>query len=68
MKSLKRVHVELDLERITTTIGGRLAVDGGAAREFYGWLELIDQLERALAGTRQADARDPENQQAEATE
>ena len=67
MKSLKRVHVELDLERITTTIGGRLAVDGGAAREFYGWLELIDQLERALAGTRQADARDPENQQAEAT-
>ena len=68
MKSLKRVHVELDLEGITTTIGGRLAVDGGAAREFYGWLELIDQLERALAGTRQADARDPENQQAEATE
>ena len=67
MKSLKRVHVELDLEGITTTIGGRLAVDGGAAREFYGWLELIDRLERARAGTRQADARDPEDQQAEAT-
>jgi hypothetical protein len=67
MKSLKQVRVELDLEGITTTIGGRLALDGGAAREFYGWLELIHQLERARAGTRQADARDPEDQQAEAT-
>ena len=40
------VRVVLDITRTTTTISGELAVEGAAASCFYGWLELIDALER----------------------
>jgi hypothetical protein len=43
------VHVALDIERIDGTISGRLAFGGTRVVRFYGWLELIDRIERALA-------------------
>jgi hypothetical protein len=44
------VRVVLDVTQETGTISGRLAVDGAPASLFYGWLELIDALER-VAGS-----------------
>ena len=43
------VRVVLDITRTPSTICGQLAVDGVSASCFYGWLELIDALER-IAG------------------
>jgi hypothetical protein len=60
MNDAKRVHVELELERDTETIGGELSVERAAASGFYGWLELIDQLERARRGAVARDARTPQ--------
>jgi len=39
--------VVLEIERGRHTIRGRVAIDGAPASGFYGWLELIDELERA---------------------
>lgn len=35
------------LERDEDTISGRIAVNDNPGPDFYGWLELIDRLERA---------------------
>jgi len=44
-----RVMVEIDSE--AETISGLLTVEGAPAATFYGWLELIDRLERATSPT-----------------
>jgi hypothetical protein len=41
------VQVVVELERTGSTISGHLAIAGASATEFFGWLELIDRLERA---------------------
>jgi hypothetical protein len=43
-----RVRIAVELERSGTTIRGRLAVENTAEVEFFGWLELIDGLQRAV--------------------
>jgi hypothetical protein len=57
MRVPEPVRVVLDLEHGLDTITGRVAIAGGPPTRFYGWLELIDQLERATAKRR---AREPE--------
>jgi hypothetical protein len=37
----------LELELDERTISGRIVVNDHPGRDFYGWLELIDRLERA---------------------
>jgi hypothetical protein len=37
----------LELEHDERTISGRIAVSDNPERNFYGWLELIRQLQRA---------------------
>lgn len=37
----------LELEHDERTISGRIVVNDHPGRDFYGWLELIDRLERA---------------------
>ena len=39
--------MQLEIARSADTVSGRLAVDDGSTTEFYGWLELIGQLDRA---------------------
>jgi hypothetical protein len=41
------VKVVLELEHDERTICGRIVVNDHPGRDFYGWLELIDRLERA---------------------
>ncbi len=43
-----RVRVVVEIERTAATVSGQTCVGHAAAVEFYGWLELIDQLEGAL--------------------
>jgi hypothetical protein len=38
----------VEIERTAATVSGQTRVGPSAAAEFYGWLELIDQLEGAL--------------------
>ncbi len=38
----------VEIERTAATVSGQTCVGQAAAVEFYGWLELIDQLEGAL--------------------
>jgi hypothetical protein len=40
----------LSIERAGETISGQVGVAGGSATSFFGWLELIAQLEREIAG------------------
>jgi hypothetical protein len=47
--STDRIRVVLDIERDERTISGELAVEGTPPMTFFGWLELIDWLERASA-------------------
>ena len=42
-----RVVLELEHERDQPTISGRIAVNDNPECDFYGWLELIRQLQRA---------------------
>jgi hypothetical protein len=41
------VQVVVELERTGSTITGHVTVAGAPPTEFFGWLELIDRLERA---------------------
>jgi hypothetical protein len=53
MSSGSRMRVIVDIERGATTVNGQITVDGADPSDFFGWLELIDGLERA-AGHRSA--------------
>jgi hypothetical protein len=41
------IRVALEIDDNNRTISGRLVPEGAPMVVFYGWLELIDQLERA---------------------
>jgi hypothetical protein len=53
------VRVVLEIQRTRRTISGQVAVDGAQASGFYGWLELIDELERASDLTTRGEGNDP---------
>ena len=48
MSSAGPVQVVVDLERHAQTISGQITVPGACPTAFFGWLELIDRLERAV--------------------
>jgi hypothetical protein len=43
-----QVQVQLEIRWAAGTIRGRLAVEGDRPSDFYGWLELINALERTV--------------------
>ena len=43
------VRVVVEIERTTRTVQGQIAVGDAASRGFYGWLELLDGLDRAAS-------------------
>jgi hypothetical protein len=49
MTTPRVVRAQLELSPAEDTIRGRLAVEGAAPRDFYGWFELISVLERAVS-------------------
>jgi arsenite methyltransferase len=61
VSSSEPVRIVLELEHDEHTISGRIAAADAAARDFYGWLELIDRLERATgaAGSGSGPLRSP---------
>jgi hypothetical protein len=38
----------IEVERNLSTVSGEITVEGSVPASFYGWLELIDQLDGAL--------------------
>lgn len=58
--TIPAVEVVLSIERSGDTICGRVAIDGGPARSFFGWLELIGRLQRETptAGETENEDRD----------
>jgi hypothetical protein len=52
MDVTRPVQVMVEMEPTAGTIRGRISVDGAPASGFFGWLELIDRLERAAAARR----------------
>jgi hypothetical protein len=57
MSPTEPLQVVVDLEQTDETVKGRITVAGAATTEFFGWLELIDRLDRAVdchCGQRQA--------------
>lgn len=52
------VRVVVEIEHTGNTITGRIAVEGCPADRFYGWLELIDRLDRAASPTELGRARE----------
>jgi hypothetical protein len=57
MRVPEPVRVVLELEHGLDTITGHVAIAGDPAARFYGWLELIDRLDRGTAPSR---GREPE--------
>ena len=49
VSTAERIRAVIDIERGESTIRGRLAINDAPARGFFGWLELIDLLERATS-------------------
>jgi hypothetical protein len=47
------VQVLVEIRHTEHTVGGAIRVEGGPAMDFFGWLELIDRLERAVDLSRQ---------------
>jgi hypothetical protein len=43
----ERIRAVIEIERAERTISGQLTINDAPARGFFGWLELIDLLERA---------------------
>lgn len=48
----------IELDRTSSTVSGQLAVEDSPPRDFFGWLELIDSLER-LNERPSGEASDP---------
>jgi hypothetical protein len=55
--SSEPVRVVLELAHNQRTISGRIAIDDTPRGDFYGWLELIDRLQRAtgIPGTERGE-------------
>jgi hypothetical protein len=51
MFSKQQVRALVEIEQNHRTISGQLTINDAPATEFYGWLELIDALERAAGPT-----------------
>jgi hypothetical protein len=47
MSTSRGMRVIVDIERTATTVSGQIAVSDGTPVAFFGWLDLIDRLERA---------------------
>ncbi len=43
------VRVLVEVQQTDGTIHGQVAVGGSTSTRFYGWLELIDEIDRATA-------------------
>jgi hypothetical protein len=50
MESEPPVRVLVEIQHTGKTVTGQVAVEGASASGFFGWLELIDRLERAAGG------------------
>jgi hypothetical protein len=48
--------VLIEIRRTGDTIAGQIGVEGAPATDFFGWLELIDRLERAADVSRHHQA------------
>jgi hypothetical protein len=51
VSTAERIRAVIEIERGERTISGQLAINDAPARAFFGWLELIDLLERATTGS-----------------
>jgi hypothetical protein len=47
MPGEQSVRVLVEIRHTGQTISGQVAVEGASPNDFFGWLELIDRLERA---------------------
>ncbi|HUA07449.1 MAG TPA: hypothetical protein VMB27_26340 [Solirubrobacteraceae bacterium] len=59
MSDSPRMRVIVEIERGATTVNGQITVDGTDPRDFFGWLELIDRLERAAGHRSTGDPAPP---------
>ena len=49
VSTAERIRAVIEIERGERTISGQLAINDAPAKGFFGWLELIDLLERATS-------------------
>ncbi|MBV9818049.1 MAG: hypothetical protein JOZ07_06825 [Solirubrobacterales bacterium] len=54
------VRAQLELSPAEDTIRGRLAIEGAPPSDFYGWIELINVLDRAVNALGAQPGRVPE--------
>jgi hypothetical protein len=54
MQPHESVRVTIEFQPTIETISGSVGPEGAAASPFYGWLELIDRLERLVTVPRSA--------------
>jgi hypothetical protein len=48
MSRSEPLQVVVDLEQTEETVKGQITIAGAASTAFFGWLELIDRLDRAV--------------------
>lgn len=59
MSAQEPVRVVLEIQRAPQTISGQVTVEGAPASDFYGWLELIDELQRVSGPPSPDTVRNP---------
>jgi hypothetical protein len=62
MPGEQSVRVLLEIRHTGKTVSGQVAVEGSSPSDFFGWLELIDRLERASEGAGQAPLVEPKDE------
>jgi hypothetical protein len=66
MRAVGPVQVAIEIEPGEGTIRGRFAVDGVPGERFFGWLELLDLLDRASDGCQPDSVPEPSVEPGEA--
>ena len=62
MPGEQSVRVLLDIRHTGKTVSGQVAVEGSSPSDFFGWLELIDRLERASEWAGRAPLAEPDDE------
>jgi hypothetical protein len=56
MSERDRIRLLVDVERVESSIDGRLVAPDGVGHEFYGWTALASAIEAAIDGSAAAPA------------
>jgi len=62
MSAREPMRVVVRIQHMENTVSGQIAADGAPPSDLYGWLELLDRLERAAEGGPPCSVVEPDDE------